>query len=48
MPLKRTAAEGKSAAHSYDAGLASISCREYTSFLRPKFLCDNKGRRQSC
>lgn len=48
MPLKRTAAEGKSAAHFHDAGGASISCREYTSFLRPKTLCDDKNRGRSC
>jgi hypothetical protein len=48
MPLKRTAAEGKSAAHSHNAGEASMSCREYTSFLRPEFLCDNKGRGKLC
>ena len=48
MPLKRTAAEGKSAAHSHDAGGASISCREYNSFLRPEFLCDDKNGGLSC
>lgn len=48
MLIKRTAAEGKSAAHSYNAGRASISCREYTTFLRPDFLCDDKNGGRSC